>query len=321
MSQSANFYVHKGPWINWSHGRVLGSTVTLSERDGGLLTAFLATFVTAAGVACWTILSYTIHQRRASKDRQDVLHHQQQVTLRNAGTPGAAAWQFCQLIWHWRKHTVKPGARTMPILLLALLNIVFFALASIFSSEVTRAAGNQVLIRSPHCGMLSPTNLNFSSQATSQASDRLEVNDTLSANTYAQACYSKTPDPLVCDQYAQHSLSWKVNQNASCPFAPDLCWYGATAAYEMDSGRLDSHTALGINAPRSDRVEYRKVTTCSPIHSIGHTVIFNETNTELVRYGDTLVNYMFGEVSGIQPYTFQYNLHALVENYGYVLRY
>lgn len=30
----------------------------------------------------------------------------------------------------------------------------------------------------------------------------------------------------------------------------------------MDTGHIDSHQALGINAPESERVQYRKVTTC-----------------------------------------------------------
>ena len=135
--------IHTGPWINWSQGRILGSTITLSERNGGLLTAFLATFVATAGLACWAILSYTLHQARAPQNRASTIHHQQQATLRNAGTPSSATWQFLQIYWYWRKNAVGPLARTLPLLLVALLNIVFFAVASIFSSYVTRAAGNE----------------------------------------------------------------------------------------------------------------------------------------------------------------------------------
>ena len=52
ISQTAAHFVHSGPWINWSHGIVPGSTITLSEPNGELLTAFLAVFVTAAGASC-----------------------------------------------------------------------------------------------------------------------------------------------------------------------------------------------------------------------------------------------------------------------------
>lgn len=117
-----------------SHGLVLGSTITLSERDGGLLTAFLALFVSAAGAACWRILSYAFHQYRAKQDFQAAVHHQQQAILRNTGSPGGAAWQLGLLIWYWRKHAVKPVACTLPLIAMAILNLTLFAVAGDFSS-------------------------------------------------------------------------------------------------------------------------------------------------------------------------------------------
>ncbi|KAL8824813.1 MAG: hypothetical protein Q9170_008033 [Blastenia crenularia] len=320
MSQITNSTVHTGSWINWSHGRVVGSTITLSERNGGLLTAFLATFVTAAGVAFWSILSYSLHQARAVQEEQPTIHHQEQATLRNAGTPGAAAWQLIQLSWYWRKHAIKSIRRTLPIILLALFNIVCFGLASIFSSEVTRAAGNEVLIRSPQCGVLTQMNsTGINSPQNLNNLEKLEVNITATAATYAQACYGQAHNPLQCGQYAQRSLSWKLDQNASCPFSTDLCYFGATAAYSMDSGRLDSHQAFGMNAPKADRVQYRKLTTCAPIHAKDHAEVFNNTNPEAIAYGDTLINYLFGPVSEVSNYTYQYNIHSLVDNNGYLL--
>ena len=75
MSQTAAPYVHTGPWINWSRGPILGSTITLSERDGDLFIAFLGIFVTAAGAACWKIMSFVMHQLRSPHDAQDGIHH------------------------------------------------------------------------------------------------------------------------------------------------------------------------------------------------------------------------------------------------------
>ncbi|KAK0614802.1 hypothetical protein DIS24_g11914 [Lasiodiplodia hormozganensis] len=43
------FDVYCGVWTNWSRGKVLGATLTLSREDGNLLIAFLAFFVTAVG--------------------------------------------------------------------------------------------------------------------------------------------------------------------------------------------------------------------------------------------------------------------------------
>lgn len=319
MSQTSNSVVHIGTWINWSQGRIIGSTITLSERNGGLLTAFLATFVATAGVACWTILTYALHQSRAKQEKSSTIHQQQQVTLRNSGTPGAAAWQFIQLIWYWRKHTAKPLARTLPLLLVAILNIVFFAVASIFSSEVTRAAGNEVLVRSPNCGLLLLKDSGSTPQRSLSDFNKLETNDTSKAATYAQACYGETPDPLQCSQYAQRSIPWKSNQNSSCPFSSDLCLLGQNTAYQMDTGPLDSHQALGINAPKGDRVHYRKVTTCSPIRAKNNFEAYNDTDPDHIAYGDTLVDYLFGGGEDGKNYTFQYNTHSLVDQNGYEL--
>ncbi|KAL8792003.1 MAG: hypothetical protein Q9195_005421 [Heterodermia aff. obscurata] len=318
MSQTLNIHLHTGPWVNWSHGRVLGSTVTLSERNGGLLTAFLATFVSVAGAACWSILSYVLHQSRARQEFRDGLHHQQQASFRNAGSAGAAAWQFAQLSWYWRKQPVRPLARNLPFNLLALVNMIVFALASVFSSEVTKAAGNEALVRSPQCGLLNSTNIHDANKQSANFNE-IEVNQTLTAATYTRACYGKIKDPLQCNQYAQQSLSWRSNQNASCPFTPDLCFYGEKAGYAMDTGRLNSRSALGINAPKSDTIQYRKVTTCTPLQAKQHTRIYNDTDPEDGAFGDTLVEYEFGEVVGVSNSTFLYNLQSSVSNSGYVL--
>lgn len=152
MSQPAGAYVYHGVWINWSDGSIVGSTTTLSSRNGSLLTAFLAIFVAATGAAVWKILSFSIHQSRTSQDPRDGLHHQQQVILRNSGTPGAASWQLLQLSYVWGRLAKRPFWRSLPLALLAMANLIAFALAGVFSSEVTKAAGDAVLIRSDNCG-------------------------------------------------------------------------------------------------------------------------------------------------------------------------
>ena len=255
MSETTGSTVYTGPWINWSHGPILGSTLTLSTRDGSLLTAFLAMFVTVTGAAWWRISSYLLHQSRASQDYQDGVHHQHQAILRNTSGPAGAAWQLVQTMWYWRKNAVRPTLRTLPVLLLALLNLTIFAVAGIFSSEVTKAAGNETLVRSPNCGYLDiPTD-----DPKQTAWNTVELNDTLTATAYQRACYGGKQNTLQCNQYAQQSIPWKSNQNATCPFGDDICIYGATAAYEMDTGKLDSHEDLGINARKSHRVQLRKV--------------------------------------------------------------
>lgn len=317
MSQTAAPFVHTGPWINWSHGLVLGSTITLSERDGELLTAFLGIFVTGAGAACWKIMSFALHQHRSPRDPQDGIHHQQQAILQNTGSPFGASAELVSLVWYWRKHALRPLVRTLPLVALALLNFVLFGVAGVFSSEVTKAAGNETLIRSSDCGFL-----NFSGNAVSQHSaafNDVDVNDTFAATTYSRACYGSSQSLLQCAQYPQQQLPWKVTQNATCPFAPDLCFYGASSAYEMDTGHIDSHQALGINAPKFERIQYRKVTTCSPIHTRGYLTEVNDTNPSDLAYGDTLQQFDYGSVLSISNYTYQYDTHNIVGSNSYQL--
>ena len=255
MSQTAGSSVYTGPWINWSHGAVLGSTITLSARDGSLLTALLAMFVTVTGAAWWRITSYVLHQANATLEHQDGVHHQHQAILRNTSSPGGAAWQLFQTMWYWRKNAVRPILRTLPVLALALINLAVFGVAGVFSSEVTKAAGNETLVRSPNCGYL-----NVTAQDPKQTVfNSVQINETLAATTYQRACYGGKQSTLQCSQYAKQSLPWKTNQNATCPFGDDLCIYGSTSAYEMDTGKLDSHADLGINARKSHRVQLRKV--------------------------------------------------------------
>ena len=126
MSQTAAPFVHTGPWINWSHGLVLGSTITLNERNGELLTAFLAMFVTAAGAACWKIMSFALHQHHSPRDPQRGIHHQQQAIFRNTESPLGASFELAQLVWYWRKNALNPFIRIFPLIVLALFTFVLF---------------------------------------------------------------------------------------------------------------------------------------------------------------------------------------------------
>ena len=275
--------------------------------------------MSAAGAACWRILSYALHQNRARQEYQDGLHHQQQAVFRNTSSAGGASWEFLQLVWYWRNHAVKPVLRNLPFVALALLNLTVFGLAGVFSSEVTKAAGNETLIRSPNCGILNGS----ASLQPSETFNFREVSDTLTATTYSRACYGNAQSSQQCNQYARPTVPWTTNQNASCPFATEVCIYGGTAAYEMDTGLLDSHDVLGINAPNSDRVQYRKVTTCSPLHAKGFATVLNDTNSSDATYGDTLIQYNYGQVTGSDGtnYTYQYDSHGLFESRGYALTY
>jgi hypothetical protein len=62
------------------------------------------------------------------------------------------------------------------------------------------------------------------------------------------------------------NLNFSTNMNASCPFEYNLCAYNDQSAFQMDTGHLDSHLDFGINAPPQNRIIFRRVSTCAPIH-------------------------------------------------------
>lgn len=208
MSLPAETYVYTGFWINWSRGRVLGSAITLSQRNGSLLTAFLGIFVTVAGAACWTIQSFLIHQHRAKKGPGSAMHQQQQVVLRNSNTAGSAAWQITQVAWYWRKTTKESSLQSLSLVLLAVSNMVLFGIAGVFSAEVTKAAGNETLIRSPNCGyLLQDSNRSDLSLFEAVAGfTAMEANDTLAASAYSRACYGKSLSGSQCYQYPKPNI-------------------------------------------------------------------------------------------------------------------
>ncbi|KAI9741904.1 MAG: hypothetical protein M1834_000293 [Cirrosporium novae-zelandiae] len=307
-------HIYTGPWINWDKGILAGSTITLSSRDAGLLTAFLGIFVTVAGGQLWRILSFIIHQSRASQGPQDGLHHQHQNIFRNTSSPGGASWQFTQLSIYWWSHAQRPVIRSLPWALLGILYVGAFGLAGVFSSEVTKAAGNERLVRSPNCGYWG---VNPSQSYESQLAFGAKIlNDSITAAAYARSCYDQA-NSLQCNIYAQKQILWTSNQNASCPFAKDTCIYGDTAAYEMDTGPIDSDKVLGINAPRHERITYRKKTTCAPLRTGKYATKINATEDDGAYPGDTLYRWWMGPIADVQNYSYEYNLHTAVDSVAY----
>jgi hypothetical protein len=149
MSSSA--YVFEGPWINHSHNIFIGATITLKDRDAAFLLALLALVVAAAGRSFWTIFSYIAHQSRCTDSPQDAQFYQQQAILKNSASSLGAAWKFARISFSWRKHERSRGSSTIIFIPIALFLAIAFGVASIFSSQVTKDAGLEVLINSPNC--------------------------------------------------------------------------------------------------------------------------------------------------------------------------
>jgi hypothetical protein len=138
------------------------------------------------------------------------------------------------------------------------------------SSQITKAVGNEVLIIGPRCGQWSFTNATDPVQQ--RGFLRKLLNDSYVTASYARSCYGSPSTSSFCNTFVQQQIHWSVNAQAPCPFASELCQTSDSAALELDTGYIDSHTVLGLNGPKENRVLYRRVTTCAPINSTGRMI-------------------------------------------------
>lgn len=149
----------------------------------------------------------------------------------------------------------------------ALISALVIMLFGIFIGEQVVAisvagiiSGSIGLSTSPKCGnFIYPKDdlqgiWNFQSSALAAAQQR--------ATSYVDNCYGEATIPESCNIYYNATISYSEEHNASCPFLGEVCLYGQTSAYTLDTQFVDSNV-LGINAPT--RYQFRRRTTCSPL--------------------------------------------------------
>lgn len=273
--------VYIGIWTNWSKGKVLGSTLTLSRQNGDLLVAVLAFFVTFVFTRFWRILCVILHYQSSSDRPREVLYHQRQVAFRNVASPETAFALFVQMIWAWRKTASrKQMLRMLGIpLLVASLCLSASVLASTFSSRITSGVGDEVLLDGSNCGWIN------GSRDRTRPSQTLYLlpwvsTQTISSANYAKECYSENPGGvLACDAFVKSNLLQKleIDSNWGCPFGGNICLKNHSNL-RIHSGLIDSNDDLGINAPPDLRFQYRMTLQCAPLVTNNYTSVFNISN-------------------------------------------
>lgn len=113
-----------------------GATITLSKRDGGFLTAFLALFVAMVGKSFWRLFCLTAHTVFSSSAAQNGLYHQRQAILRNSNESVAGFKSLTQLAWSWRHRSTKLSLKMVPLMIVSAILMIGFYTAGIFSSKV-----------------------------------------------------------------------------------------------------------------------------------------------------------------------------------------
>ena len=214
----------------------------------------------------------------------------------------------------WRKHNRNRWwhSRTLYLIALAVGIAAVFAVASIFSSQVTKSANSEVLVDSSGCGFWEfPTN---ATNAGVHNYDLKIVNESAQTQAYTDKCYRTGHQDPSCGTFQVPEIIWTTTQNASCPFIDGTC---LTPSFQMDTGFLDSHSILGINAKESQRVSVRKLATCAPLHMAPYGVIVNQT---FGPYEDEWAQVYAGPILDVSNYTYEYNQHTVVTGAGYALR-
>lgn len=215
--------------------------------------AILALFVQWAGSHLWGILCFSIHQLRSNPHEHDGFHHQYQVILRSGLTDLSALWQFTRAALAWRSNTYNIKRRALPLLFITTVHIAVLYAAGVFSSRVVKTAG-EVLIKSDICGWPDERSNKDFSQWSESDTESAEILMTAldqgfrKSAAYVRSCYrtQSGTQTSTCNIYTIQSIQSKVNRAAPCPFTKGMCMNPAVA---IDSGLVDSHIHLGINAP------------------------------------------------------------------------
>ncbi|KAL5326516.1 hypothetical protein ACEPPN_004202 [Leptodophora sp. 'Broadleaf-Isolate-01'] len=262
--------VHLGVWTNWAKGSSEGRTLTLTTQNGTILIAALALFVSVAASQSWGMLSFFVHQLRATRKPQYGMHFQQQATLRNHGSPLVTVWQLSKISWAWRSQSVGSFKNSIGLVILGTVYLMMFGAASVFSSRVATTS-DEILVRSPNCGIwILSADMSSDFNQMTDFNVHQRVNADLS-KSYVRDCLSGYQSSPECNIFKKRDIPYLSRNNATCPFSAEMCLGAPNTSLRLDSTLLDSNHDLGINSEKKDRVQYRKVTTCSPVTTSGYT--------------------------------------------------
>jgi hypothetical protein len=338
----SNISIYTGIWYDQSRSKILGATVTLPIRWGNYLIATLSVLVTICAASFWTIEAFGLHQAVVSRQDVDAVDLQQQVILRNSSSAIVTIWELVKVQMAWRGRAAsRLRTRTVTIVVPALLTWLFFTAGSIFVAEVASRSYDRVhvLVNPENCGFadLDINDLNgLISNPTAEKTSEINLEglysfteklkwDTVDARAYARSWYGNSPTSFTHNSiFPVARLPYIVNTSTSCPFSETgICMPASNTAMTMDTGLLNSHSILGINARVQDRVDFQRMVTCAPLNvdryvdNYIHPITTNLWN--MFYLGPLSVNYP-GLVEGeSQPVTFAFDTGTQINVMDYVL--
>lgn len=300
-----------GPWWNYSTGIW---TLTLNDREAGILSTVLVVFINLVSSQAWSIVRFLFHQSRATNRPRDGLHHQQQLALRNSSSHLQMLWLSFQFPARWSSQIgwKKSIGRSTVLLLVSVLSLACWSTVQIFLSLTWTTTGNQYLVNSNYCALA------FSAVDTLSSSDFFSTIQSQLETTSIDAlqCDKNRSETSRCGYLPTTHIDWTAKAT-SCPF-PDqsLCVATNSTPIILDSGYINSNTHLGMNSPPKNAIEYRKAVTCSPMVT-SHTSVVQGT-------ADTEFRYHYGNRSSklqSPTTTFNFRQSQAISGQGYLIKY
>lgn len=287
---SEQYPVYLGIWTNWSRGYILGGTLTLKRDQGDLLIAFIAFFIAFVATRFWRTICFALHRTYSKSEAEDAVYHQRQAILRNSAGAEDGLRLLLQLLWSWRQHPRR--LRPLPATLIAIFCISTFTIAGGFSSRISTAVGDEVLIKSSNCGYLTSDYWGDNPDYVSFQAEKIE-----NAANYAQQCYRNSSSGILnCGRFITQRIHSKMDKEAPCPFDDSIC-RNTSANILLDTGLMDSQDDLGLNTPANGRIRARSTLHCAPLVTDGF-------KTRTITTLGNFTQYKYGS-SGSNNYTYE----------------
>ncbi|CAK1358405.1 hypothetical protein CB0940_06977 [Cercospora beticola] len=301
------------PWMNHSKNTLSAWTITVTAERGAILIAVLALLVRVAGESLWTIIACALHQYRARSGPETAVFRQLQVILRNAGSSVASVLEIVNTGWASRKNSPQAFSKAVVLALFPLSVVLSFTAAGILVAKVAVPAyqSNQVLLKPTACGLTAYTAPGTFFRHQSKPSD-----DIRQSRAYVDRCFGRPNGTSGCSQLPIQQLPYEADTSASCPFA-GLCTLGDNGAMRMDTGLLDSHVHLGVNAKEEDRVGFQIVSTCSVLADFDFQELVRNPYDELPAI-QAVIRANLGSV-GSQNFTWEYNIVQATQSIAYTI--
>lgn len=144
-----------GSWKDHSKSAIEGTNITITSKNGVILVAFLALFVQFAGQHLWGVAAFFWYQLRLSGRQKcgAALRLQQDMSIRNNGSPGQTLWSLTRIAWAWRhvkgierEKRSKWRVSGVPILM-PLMFLVLLTATGILSSNIMETNQVDILLR------------------------------------------------------------------------------------------------------------------------------------------------------------------------------